>query len=354
MICSFRLVLKSICNYANYLYNPDLTVNWDDVFSIECYVDETDCCPICLMPFSVPRATKCGHIFCYSCIMYYLRQQEDEWVKCPMCGEYFDNLSLRPVRVLPAKEPIRENKSCTMELVARERGVVNGFSASLDNIETYLKAPFPLADSPEQVTQFCHLLRYSPQYELKNLEHDLKDIDASLASMNSAGEVLLIGALQVIKEDIQGKIQTLQSFVRDHPQSIPFMNSHRMDSDILLYYSCPSHLSYHLHPFTLKCLRSQYGDYSDLPPTITSTVAQIEDVEVASGFAAKDPTLHHFPSFTPIHYVELEIRPLLCGRLDERLWKEMKSREMERRRIQRQMKREERKIGVMLVDWCYG
>jgi hypothetical protein len=287
--------------------------------------------------------------------MYYLRQQEDEWVKCPMCGEYFDSLSLRPVRILHAKAPIRESNPCTMELVARNRGVVNGFSASLDNIDTYLNNPFPLADSPEQVTQFCHLLRYSPQYELKNLEHDLNDIDASLASMNSAGEVLLLGALQVIKEDIQGKIQTIQAFLQVHPNSIPLTVSslHPIDSDVLLYYSCPSHLSYHLHPFTLKCLRSQYGDYSDLPPTITSTVVQIDDVEVASGSAAKDPTLHHFPSFAPIHYVELDIRPLLCGRLDERLWKEMKNRETERRRIQRLMKREERKIGVTLVVCCH-
>lgn len=282
--------------------------------------------------------------------MYYLRQQEDEWVKCPMCGEYFDSLSLRPVRILPAKASIRESSLCTMELIARHRGVVNGFSASLDDINIYLHNPFPPADSPEQVTQFCHLLRYTPRYELKNLEHDLEDVHASLTSMDSAGEVLLLGALQVIKEDIQAKIKTVRAFLQLHPDYVPSGAplSHSMDSDVLLYYSCPSHLSYHLHPFTLKCLRSQYGDFSDLPPTITSTVVQIEDVEVASGSAARDPTLHHFPCFAPMHYVELDIRPLLCGRLDERLWKEMKSREMERRRMQRIMKREERKIGVLL------
>eukprot|EP01027_Heterolobosea_sp_BB2_P008031 GEZU01011920.1.p1 GENE.GEZU01011920.1~~GEZU01011920.1.p1 ORF type:complete len:159 (-),score=31.53 GEZU01011920.1:29-505(-) len=31
--------------------------------------------------------TKCGHIFCYSCILHYLTYTDKNWIKCPMCSE---------------------------------------------------------------------------------------------------------------------------------------------------------------------------------------------------------------------------------------------------------------------------
>ena len=163
-MCSYRLVLKTDCEAEKYLRDRERPVDWDDVFSLECFVEKQDCCPICLMPYCVPRAAKCGHIFCFSCIMYHIHQHEDDWTKCPMCGVFLDLQSLRPVRLLLSTPPIELNGQCTMELVLRQRHVVNGFSAKLPDAEAHLRYPFPPADSPPAVTAFCHLLGYSPSY----------------------------------------------------------------------------------------------------------------------------------------------------------------------------------------------
>ena len=349
------MVLKSGCNADAYLYNPDATVDWEDVFSLECFVEEEECCPICLMKHSVPRAARCGHIFCCACVMYYLRSRGDDWAKCPICGEYIDIPSLRPVKVLPPRPSPQEGAVFTMHLVARYRNVVNGFCADRDDLEQLLLHPLPYADAPEDEKSFCHLLRYSFQYEYDLLKQDLLELDQSETSMNMIGEVLFLNTLKTLRRTLRASLETLEPYLPKTPMSsststklLSFATHPLKEAeagDLLFYYSHPTLLSFHLHPFNLKCLRSQYGDYCDLPMTVTSTVVQVEDAEVMMG-KFRDPTLHHLPSSTPMNYVELDVKPLLIGRLDEKLWKEVKEREATRRRQQRHMKREERRIDV--------
>lgn len=388
---SYRLVLKIDCEYQKYLHDRDRQVDWDDVFSLECFVEDQDCCPICLMPYCVPRAAKCGHIFCFSCIMYYIHQHEDDWAKCPMCGESFDLQSLRPVRLLSSTPPIAANGQCTMELVLRQPHVVNGFSAKLPDVHERLRHPFPPADSPPAVTAFCHLLGYSPRYELACLEHDLAELDRSVTGMNEVGEVLLLGASQVIRDDLQRRLQLVRDMaprfsslasvmdsvmdpvmdsVMDSTESFVVasietsaktsnqssinssitssITSPLPESQLLFYYGCPTHLTYYLHPFTQKCLRSQYHSCRDYPTQISSTVLHVDDTvldETAQGAA-----LEHLPPLSTLHAVELDVRPLLRGRLSDSLWNEVKQRAAARRRAERASKREERRIDVAVWE----
>ena len=345
---SYRLVLTVDCEYQKYLRDRERPVDWDDVFSLECFVEDQDCCPICLMPYCVPRAAKCGHIFCFSCIMYYIHQYEDDWTKCPMCGEPFDLQSLRPVRLLSSTPAIAANGQCTMELVLRQLHVVNGFSAKLPDVHEHLRHPFPPADSPPAVTAFCHLLGYSPSYELACLEHDIEELDRSVTGMNEVGEVLLLGASQVIKEDLQRRLQVIRDIVARYPPLPSPESAPVPESELLFYYGCPTHLTYYLHFFTQKCLRSQYHGYRDYPTEITSTVLHVDDTllnETAQGAA-----LEHLPPLSTMHAVELDVRPLLRGRLSESLWSEVKQRAAARRRTERANKREERRIDVAVWE----
>lgn len=351
------MVLKSGCSYETYLYNPDVVVSWEDVFSLECFMSEDDCCPICLMKHSAPRAAKCGHMFCLTCITYYLGTHKDGWVKCPICSEYLDIHSLRPVTILPSHPLPQEGKTLTMPLVVRHRNVVNGFPADREDIEQLLLRPLPSADVSEDVKSFCHLLKYSFQYEYNQIKHEIEELNLSEESMNEVGEVLFLNVLKLVRRDLQAKLNSLEPYITKCSQlsattssssssqfTSPLLKEDK-GGDLVFYYSCPTLLSYHLHPFTMKCLRSQYGELCDLPLVITSTVFQLEDTEVMSK-TFRDSTLHHLPVSTPMTYVELEVRPLLIGRLEDKLWKEMKEREAARRRHQRFMKREERRINV--------
>mmetsp|Transcript_744 Transcript_744/g.806 ORF Transcript_744/g.806 Transcript_744/m.806 type:complete len:120 (+) Transcript_744:463-822(+) len=61
-------------------------------------------CPICmenLQQMVVPKITKCGHIFCWPCILQYLAfEKERSWKRCPLCNESVYKHELKGVQVV--------------------------------------------------------------------------------------------------------------------------------------------------------------------------------------------------------------------------------------------------------------
>ncbi|KAJ7665097.1 hypothetical protein DFH06DRAFT_1390456 [Mycena polygramma] len=55
-------------------------------------------CPICLSPPTAPRMTKCGHVFCFPCILHYLNTSENKWARCPICFDSVNEKQLRSVK----------------------------------------------------------------------------------------------------------------------------------------------------------------------------------------------------------------------------------------------------------------
>lgn len=49
--------------------------------------EESPTCPICLSDFCAARITKCGHVYCWPCILHYLALDDKTWRKCPICHE---------------------------------------------------------------------------------------------------------------------------------------------------------------------------------------------------------------------------------------------------------------------------
>ncbi|KAJ7201336.1 hypothetical protein GGX14DRAFT_656345 [Mycena pura] len=55
-------------------------------------------CPICLSPPTAPRMTKCGHVFCFPCILHYLNTSENKWARCPICFDSVNEKQLKGVK----------------------------------------------------------------------------------------------------------------------------------------------------------------------------------------------------------------------------------------------------------------
>ena len=81
--CQF--VVKSSGDYSVHLADPDTIVNWD---LIEQVVLKTTAsvpsCPICLYPPKAAKVAKCGHVFCWPCILHYLALSDHSWRKCKL------------------------------------------------------------------------------------------------------------------------------------------------------------------------------------------------------------------------------------------------------------------------------
>lgn len=80
-------------NYSKYSYNSNSQLKWDDIWFVIYYSVDTYQCAICLEKKLIcPVITRCGHIFCWPCLVTYY----EYWTKtslnkktpdCPLCKE---------------------------------------------------------------------------------------------------------------------------------------------------------------------------------------------------------------------------------------------------------------------------
>ncbi|KAK3909451.1 RING finger protein 10 [Frankliniella fusca] len=117
--CQFAV--KADGDYKQYLCNPDQLVDWDLVEQIRIMSPEETNCPICLYPPIAGKMTRCGHIFCWSCILHYLALSDKSWRKCPICYESVHKRDLKSVLTLKPTA-FSVGGEITMRLMRRERG----------------------------------------------------------------------------------------------------------------------------------------------------------------------------------------------------------------------------------------
>lgn len=146
--------------YEQYLYDPGAVVEWRDVIEVfytqpavsEAPLREEDetKCPICLEPapfMLAPRATKCGHLLCYSCVLQYLDfEREKPWKKCPLCNEPIYKKDLRRATILTkVRDSVKETKEEVIEFTILARNKSNTIVKDLCHSKepTILKTQLP-------------------------------------------------------------------------------------------------------------------------------------------------------------------------------------------------------------------
>lgn len=67
--------------------DPDALVPWLAVEEVLVHMTQPTHCPVCLYPPVAPQVTRCGHIYCYPCILHYLALSDKKWRACPICYE---------------------------------------------------------------------------------------------------------------------------------------------------------------------------------------------------------------------------------------------------------------------------
>ncbi|THH11058.1 hypothetical protein EW145_g909 [Phellinidium pouzarii] len=109
----YRFVVKPAGDYTVHFADPDIFFQWQDILQViiprtsarEAAAGRQDeheghtTCPICLSPPSAPRMTKCGHVFCYPCVLHYLNTSDHaKWNRCPICFDSINEKQLKSVK----------------------------------------------------------------------------------------------------------------------------------------------------------------------------------------------------------------------------------------------------------------
>lgn len=111
------------------MIDPDHHVNWQAVHCVFLPTDQIPNCPICLDKAVAPKITKCGHIFCTTCILHYLHLSIKNWSRCPLCFEPVYKNALKSLEFRLHKK-YKEDDIIDFVLVQRSKGSVAVFERS--------------------------------------------------------------------------------------------------------------------------------------------------------------------------------------------------------------------------------
>ena len=268
----YRFLVKPTGDYTAYFADSDIYLNWADILTVlipttsalssashmnalpaslqqpSLELHEGATCPICLSPPTAPRMTKCGHVFCFPCILHYLTLQETasqsgsstptpyhhhlpgahrntplttlsnappatppKWKRCPICWDAVYAKDLKAVEWWDAKARAqefeqmnesqaakatdgRDNQLC-MRLIERPHLT----TLALPQSSTWPYASTSTSDQPliaqhsapwhfqPDVMTFCKFMLATPDQLLANLNSNLSELEEEKQLLQSFG-----------------------------------------------------------------------------------------------------------------------------------------------------------------------
>ncbi|KZO96402.1 hypothetical protein CALVIDRAFT_545528 [Calocera viscosa TUFC12733] len=218
-----RFVLRPNGDYTVHFADPDIFFQWPDIQQViipppssvpsaQSHSSSALQCPICLSPPTAPRMTKCGHVYCYPCILHYLETAEArKWARCPICFDSIYEKALKPVLFLPsASRPLPAASASVTSLAAGSPEDGEELGPGSIRLRLMMKPPhttlvLPRAASWTQglvkpletpfiflpdVLTFSRFMLSTPAHLHASARRDLATLETELASLSSLQDEL--------------------------------------------------------------------------------------------------------------------------------------------------------------------
>ncbi|XP_077378386.1 E3 ubiquitin-protein ligase RNF10 [Festucalex cinctus] len=190
--CQF--VVTDDQDYKAHFTDPDTLVNWDCVQQVRIYSHEVPSCPICLYPPVAARITRCGHIFCWPCILHYLSLSDKTWSKCPICYEAVHTVDLKSVVAMETRQYV-VGDVITMRLMRREKGAVVALPSS-----QWVKVEEPVRFGDASLSPYSKLLLTSSTQVLSLVQEEKAVLQAQLCQEEDSQGCFIQSALCHLQE----------------------------------------------------------------------------------------------------------------------------------------------------------
>ncbi|KAL5241094.1 hypothetical protein ACI65C_008504 [Semiaphis heraclei] len=130
LIANCQFVVKCGKDYSHWMFDQDEIVDWDCIEQIKMFSTQFIKCPICMDIPITPKMTRCGHIYCWPCILHYLDINEElDTVGCPICHSRILKKELQSVEII-IKEECCVGQSITLQLMKRARNSLQAYPMS--------------------------------------------------------------------------------------------------------------------------------------------------------------------------------------------------------------------------------
>lgn len=244
--------MNPLGDYTVHFADPDIFFQWQDILQIiiprssalaaaaagggnnPSHEEGHITCPICLSTPTAPRMTKCGHVYCFQCILHYLGTSENpKWARCPICFDSVNEKQLKSVHwFTPSSHSDDDN-----DVGTHPRPSSSSVSADIDTIETpkpgstlrmrLLQRPqittlalprshtwpsdlLPPHQAPfhflPDVYTYAKFMIATPSYLVENLRRDLSELASERRTLSELNDALGITFCDAVEQRLNAQI----------------------------------------------------------------------------------------------------------------------------------------------------
>jgi RING-type zinc-finger len=247
-------------DYSLYSTDPNMFIPWDLIKKITFLADSEIKCPICLeTDLLAGRANKCGHCYCWPCIIKYM------WIntgskRCPVCNDSLRAADLRPVSVNIYRN-ISEGDCASFMLIRRPKRLITLFKRT----EELEKTCMGILKSD---SLHAHINKISI-YTQANQDY-LSEKSVLLQALNTTDELE--------KPSIQRALDVLEKQYTQTPY-IEF-NTDLNPYGFYYFYQLHDTQPYFLHPLNISMLKKQLCEYESFPVNLQGKIIEIERIHI--------------------------------------------------------------------------
>ncbi|EFN85979.1 RING finger protein 10 [Harpegnathos saltator] len=380
--CQFVVIAGG--DYSLYWTNPDVLVDWKSVEQIKVRSSENLSCPICLCPPIAGKMTRCGHVYCWPCILHYIdvSDKKDASCKCPICYATVYKNDLKSMIEI-TQTTFNLGDTLNLRLMRRERGSVLAipvkstaqtsptiFLSVSENSDNQIYSKLLIA-SVQDIINIIEFERVQLKLEYDNYPDCY--IKQALNELSQRKNELLLKASEdsLSMEDITEKKVAQQTsrenevntdacckndteFLETAPaeQSSKIVDSASNDnqcasgpSRFIYFYQADDGQHLYLHAMNVKMLEMQYGDLEHCPSVITGKLLEKEAGSYTEDLKRRLRYLCHLPLTCQFELAEIELRPpLVSDHVLHAFRDQLNLRKERRQRREREEKKRDKKI----------
>ncbi|BFZ55616.1 hypothetical protein PYCC9005_002657 [Savitreella phatthalungensis] len=356
--------------YRSNLLQADLPVPWENVLQVIASAQtQRDNCPICLDSVPVaPRMAKCGHVFCYPCVLRYLASEDIEtgrtngkWRKCPICHDGIYPADLRPVKWFEAQEIIpQQGHDVLLRLISRQTGSMHALPRDAPEVDA---DTVPWHNQAE-VLEYARIVRGDAKYMRQSRDNEITDLLTSreadakqygqedpwmTIAMDKISETAeLYDSMSIapkptsdtaLRRQQRAPVQYEQhdtsapdAFLADSSTLHPSTNPAVVD-DRYYFYQPRTGCHFYLSPFDIRILKKAFEHFSAFPDHIIARVEAAQTQSLTEDLRRRTKYLSHLPLGCEVTFLECD----WSGVVEEEVLKGYQQ-EIDRRRRKRKDK----------------
>ncbi|KAG5871999.1 hypothetical protein JTB14_030841 [Gonioctena quinquepunctata] len=353
--CQF--VVNDSGDYKQYLNNPDALVDWDFIEQVNVQVSEFPTCPICLYSPVAAKMTRCGHIYCWSCVLHYLSLSDKPSRKCPICYESLHKDNLKSVIALPYTT-FNVGDTIKFKLMKRSRGSLIAYPVDADVREDII---FNMSEKDAQHVNSKLLLAKKDdvlsiisreQGELnKQLEDDGDSsercfIEQAIALLRER-EAMVLGIPDPVDEN--QIVEALAHLDVNEAKEVDVTVNQDISSTPLskfhYFYQASDGQHIYIHAINARMLEHTYGSLEFGPRTLTGKILEKEGGSMTEELRKRLRYLQHLPVTCQFEVAEIQLRqPIVTKDTIEHFQDQIEIRRKRRQRRSKEEKRREKRI----------